>query len=411
MAITPSGSLSLSAYDAFLKEIYADGAPAELAMKDKPLLEYLPKNAGFSGDTYVVPVGIENPQGASSVLSTAITNAASSVQTKFVATARNSLYQVAVLDAENMAASEGKAGAFAAARQREIDGMLDNIGKTIHQYCYRSGSGSLGQASNIVDGSGEAVITLANKSDVHNFSLGQTLEANDTDNATSVRAGAPQVIERSVSAGTITVDETVVATHSWGTTDFLFPIDNQDVVMTGLAGWLPLAEPSATAFFGVDRTDDVTRLAGHRVDNSSRSIYENMSELAMLIGEEGGNPDTCFMNPRAVHLLAQEVGAKVTRQEGGTQRLGFTGFMLETVGNKGIKVVQDWACPQNRAYMLQRNTWEIAHLKGLVHLVEDDGRIALRGSTTDTIEVRGRSWHELMCRAPAYNGVFSVSVS
>lgn len=413
MAATLNGTLNLTQYDAFLKEIYFGDTPTEVAKKDKPLMEYLPKYGDFFGDTYVVPIGIGNPPGAAATLTQADTSASTSLQYKFVATARNPYYGVVKLGGEVMAASMSNAGSFAAARQREIDGMLDTMGQRLHQHLYGSGSGSLAQASNIVDGSGEAVITLANKADVHRFQLGQTLKANNTDNSTSMRAGTPQVTERSVSAGTITVDETVVATHSWGTTDFLFNAADEDAVLTGLAGWIPLSEPSATAHFGVDRTDDVVNLAGSRVDNSARSIEENMSELAMLITESGGNPDTCFMNPRAVHLLSQELGPKVVREDGGAANFGFGSFKLTHFGTKKpITVVPDWACPANRGYMLQKDTWVWAHLKELVHLYDDDGKIAQRDTTpADAIAVWGRSWSELLCREPRGNGVFSISLS
>jgi hypothetical protein len=404
-------SLSVSAFDAMMKEQYPTLRIEALAVKKRPLLEWMPKRDAFYGDAYIVPVLYEDPQSRSAVLANAITNTETSKQEKFVLSARCKDYGVVTIDGEAIMAASKDVGSFIRAKDTQIKGMLRNLGKSLHLALYRSGSGSLGQLSNAVDGSGECVLTFANKSDVHNFGVGQTLQANDTDNSTSMRAGTPQVTERSVSAGTVTVDETAVATHSWGTTDYIFNHGDADAKCTGLAGWLPLSEPTATAFFTVDRTKDATRLGGQRVDNSGRSILENAEELAMLIGEEGGEPDALFMNPRAGLILAEQTGAKVSRGEGGKAHLSWSGFVIENFVTGPIECRFDIGCPPNRGYALQKDTWHFAHMGGVPHIIRDDGRDSLRGATTDDIQLRARYFGELACNCPGYNGVMSVATA
>ena len=387
-----------------LKEIYPSIRVESLAIKKRPLLEWFPKADEFYGDAYVVPLLYEDPQGRSASLSTAITNAETSKQTKFVLTERKHDYGVVKIDAEAIYAASKTVGSFITSKDTQIKGMLRNLGKSMHYSLYGDGSGSIGQIASV---SGDTV-TLTNAVDVHAFGVGATIVANPnkTGNSGTLRTLA-KVTGRSVGAKTVTFDVAdLVATNSWAADDYLYFQGDYDEKFTGLAAWLPLAEPDSTSFFSVDRTADIMALAGHRVDESGRSIMENLEELVMLISESGGEPDAIFMNPRAGRVLAEEAGAKVTRSEGGKATFGFRGFSLDHFTNVDtLDVVFDLACPVDRAYVLQRNTWKLVHMQPLPHVVRDDGKDAQRGSTTDDIEVRGRYWGEVCCYAPGYNGV------
>lgn len=404
-------ALTVAQFDAMMKEIYPDLRIQSLAMKKRPLLQYIPKEDVFYGDTYVVPVLFEDPQGRSADLAVAITNAATTKQVKFVLTERKKDYGVIEMEAEAIMAASKDVGAFIKSKSTQIEGKLRNMGKSLHTALYRSGSGSIGVLSAIT-GSG-LILTLTRKSDVHNFGVGQTLIANETDDDTTMLTGGVLVTKRDVGAGTITVDTDVEALGSpWSVTDFLFTEGDQDSKATGLEGWIPLTTPGGSdSFFGVNRSVDATRLAGHRVDSSGRSVFTNAQELAMLIGEEGHSPDSLFLNPRAGLALAEEVGAKVERSEGGKGIAGHTGFTIQSFVTGPVDIVFDIACPEDRGYMLSRETWLYAHMGAVPHTVKDDGRDSLRGATTDDIQMRFRYFGELTCEVPAANGVMSVATT
>jgi hypothetical protein len=400
-------ALTILAFDAMMKEIYPDNRIESLAVRKRPLLEWMPKQGDFYGDAYVVPVLYEDPQGRSAVLGTAITNAETSKQVKFVLTARKKDYGVVQIDAEAIMAASKDVGAFIRAKETQITGKIRNLGKSLHLALYRSGSGSIGVISTAVT----TLVTLTNPSDVYNFGQGQMVVANNTDDGVTPFAAA-KVAAVNVAAGTLTF-EVDVAALGWLTTHFLFTEGDGGAKVTGLAGYLPLAAPGAGAFFGVDRTLNVAALSGHRVDNTGRSILENGRELAMRVGEFGGSPEIWIMNPRAGLELAEQVGAKIDRvnTEGSKQKIDFPGFTLYNFVTGPIDIMFDIGCPPNRAYMLQKDTWWLAHLGPVPHLVRDDGSDSMRGTTTDTIEVRCRYYAELACRAPGYNGVMSVATS
>jgi hypothetical protein len=417
--------LTVSAFDAMMKEIYPSWRVENLAVRKRPLLQWLPKREEFYGDTLVVPVLHEDPQSAGlASLSNAITYAETSKQTKFVLTARQKSYGVVQVEAEAIMAASKDVGAFIRAKSTQINGMLRQMGKIMHLNLYRDGNGYLGVISAIGNGSGtNDLLTLTNPSDVYNFGVGQSLVIDDASAGSSLHTtdGSVTAVVKVERVDHANAQIEVDANTDWSggggattaVTDFLFPVSNPSSVITGLAGWLPLSAPSSTAFFGVDRTTNIAALSGHRVDNTGRSILTNAEELAMLIGEFGGEPDALFCNPRTGLQLAEEVGAKVERTDGGAARVGFSGFTLVNFVTGPVQVIFDIGCPPDRAYMLQKDTWTVAHLGGLPHIVRDDGRDSLRSydGTYDGIEVRCRSFAELYCRAPGYNGVMSVATA
>lgn len=408
-------ALNLSAFDAMMKEIYPDIRVESLATKDRPLLQYFMRDE-FEGDAYIVPLLYEDPQSVGHTFATVQTNNANSKQVKFVITEDDIKqdYGVVKIDGKAIHAARSNVGSFIRAKDTQISGMLRQLGKHLHIELYRGGSASLGQlaASSSISVSTNSTLTLTRKSDVHNFGVGQTLIANNTDNSTSMKTGGVLVIGRDVAAGKITVSGDVTGLASaWADGDYLFTDGDQGAGLSGLEAWIPLTAPGATSFFSVDRTADLTRLSGHRVDKSSRTILENAQELAMLISEESGSPDTLFLNPRAGLQLCEQVGAKVERKEGGKAGVGFTGFTIVNFVTGPIDVVFDVACPQNRGFMLEKESWRLLHMLPVPHIITDDGQRSTRGATSDDIEVRGRWWCQLTCRAPGHNGVMSVAVS
>jgi len=59
--------------------------------------------------------------------------------------------------------------------------------------------------------------------------------------------------------------------------------------------------------------------------------------------------------------------------------------------------------------VLNMSTFYIKHLKGLPHVVTDDGKDSLRLTNEDSIEARVRCWWNLICTDPAANGVCSFA--
>ena len=393
-------ALDMTAFDAMFKEIYPDGVPEEVAYRKHVFLELVPKADDFEGDVLVLPLFYGGPAGRSATLSTAITNESPSKSKKFVLTIGQDYCSWSV-DARTIYASRSNRGAFVSARKKEADLALQSLGLSIAHALYDDGNASIA-----VVGSGTASpITLTNARDTRWFQEGMVIIADDTADGSSPRVGSGTVTTINEDTGVVAYTGTITAL---AVGDFIFAQgDVGGLKAKGLAAWLPLAAPSATLFFGVDRTVAPVKLAGTRIDTPTSGIRENVSTLLELVSERGGMPDRVFMSPTNFNALAKDTEATVLREQGGTAKFGFKAFEFEFSGGTAM-VTADPDCPGNRAYALTMSSWMVHHLEPLPHIVRDDGRDGVRGATTDTIQMRARTWFQLGCEAPAWNGVCSL---
>lgn len=395
-------TLDLTEFDAMMKEIYPDGVPEEVAYRRHVLLQKMSKRDDFEGDAYVVPIVIGGPQGRSAKLANAITNIASSVQKKFVITpgASNTDYVVWQIDARTLYASRSNKGSFARARKHEGDLALKQIGNSLANGLYGDGSGQMAQVASVSTNT----MTLTRARDTRKFYVGMVLRSDDTSTGASPRTGTMTVTTIDPSAGTVTVGTIVSGTVA---DDYLFVDGDENNRIKGLAAWLPLDSPTSTAFWGVDRTVDVEKLSGFRLNNPGAGVFNNILETCENVFELGGMPDVIMLSPNRFNTLAKDTEATIERSEGGDATYGTSGFKFTYSGGTAT-VYADPDCPDNRGYVLTMDTWWIAHLEGLPHIVRDDGRDALRGATTDTIQMRARYWAEPVCNAPGFNGVCAL---
>jgi len=402
--------LNGNTFDAMLKELYPGNVPQNLAMKRHPFLSMVKKVDDFEGDNLVIPVYYENPASRSVNFTTAQANAASSSSVKW-GLSQMMDYSVISIDALTIRQSRSNTGAFVRARQTEIDMMLKQLGNSAAHALYRDGYGYIGRiiTTGTVISGGEVAFTLENADDARNFVVGQEIVfATNSDGTTPV--GTAETVTSVDEAGGII-----------GCTALHADIDNGDYIwpegdltastltkMAGLEAWIPLTTPSATLFFGVNRALHPTRLAGHRLNATGNSIEENILTLAEDIVRAGGSPDKCFISHGNFSNLVKGLGTKVEYDgAGGKADVGFGGVQIHTSAGP-VMVHPDPDCPANRGYCLQMDSWTIHHLDAFPHIDTMDGNSALRGGTTDTIEVRARYWAQLACIAPGWNGVFAI---
>lgn len=409
-----ANALQVTDIDAVMKELYEDSDVEERTLKGRALLQWLKKEDDMGGDAIVQPVWHGGVMSVGHNLKILIANQENIKTQKFVLTESDFIatYGVVAITGKAMLASRNSAMSFIKAKDSQISSTLKAHGRLLHQELYQSGSGSHGQIA--TGGVSTTTVTLTRRADVYKFSEGQTVVANDTDDATSVKPDSAKVVSRNVDAKTVTFDVDVSAFGTaWAADDYLFTEGDPGGGMTGLAAWLPLAAPSSTAFFSVDRTKNMEVYAGHRVDKAGLTILESAEQLATKIGEFEGEPDALFLNPQAGNLLARQTGSKVERVnvEGKNAMLGFSGFKLMHFITGEIDIIFDWACPENLGYMLTRDDVCLKHMDALPHIVADDGKTSQRGSDSDTIQIRTRSFSQMLWKYLGGSGVMSVQVA
>jgi hypothetical protein len=398
-------SLDLTSFDAALKEHYAGQRVQNMVYKDNPFLAMVPKYEKFGGRNYPLPLIYGNPMGRSATFATAQANKTASKIEQFTLT-RKADYALASITNETIEASMGNANAFMEAATCEIDGAINAAARSLAISLFGSGSGSIGRVSN--SSFATTTLTLTNAEDVTNFEVGQVLKVGPNDSATGLRTGTLTIVGVDRDAGTVTTSANLsTGVAAIAQNDYIFVEGDADAKVSGLKAWIPYSAPSATAFFGVDRTADVTRLAGVRQDGSSKPIEEALIDLAARIAREGGRPDVCFMNFSNFASLEKALGSKVQYIQHKVGEVGFEGMQIH--GPKGsIKIIPDQNCPSDLAWMLQMDTWKLYSLGAAPKILDSDGLKMLREASADAVEVRVGYYAQLGCAAPGFNGVVKL---
>lgn len=403
--------LNLTAMNAALKELYDGQVVENLVYADNPFLALVPKKTDFGGKYKPVPIITGVSQGRSATFSNAQGNQ-SPVQIQSFLLTRVADYSLATIDNQTMLASRTDKMSFLEGAKLVVDGAFRSITNSLASSLFRSGTGSIGAIGSISTG----VITLSNANDVVQFEVNQTLQANATDGGTP-RAALGYVIAVNRSLGTVTVSATALGgaagtPSGWTAADFLLVQGDVNAKVKGLAAWLPDVSPtSGDSFFGVDRSQDVTRLAGIRYDGSAQSIEEALIDSSSLLAREGGKPDVCITNFATYAALEKSLGSKVQYVDmKGPAEIAFRGIMVNGA-NSMIKVFPDRNCQPQKGYLLQMNTWCLNSLGEAPQILRyGDGLEMLRVSNADAGEVRIGYYSNLSSNAPGFNSNVTFSV-
>lgn len=394
-------SLDLTSFAASLKQHYTNQKVENMCYKDNPALAMLSKYEQFGGENLKLPIKFGIPQGRSATFSTAQANKTTSQYKAFLIT-RSKDYALASIDNETIEASKGNPNAFFEAATSEIDSAIESITRSLAIALYGTGSGSIGQ---VLAGSTGSSFTLAEDQDVTNFEVGMELVFSTANGGGSVKSGNVTVTGVNRDSGVISVDALTAINGGAGaaTNDFVFVQGDYDLKIKGFRAWVPDSAPGGgDNFFGVNRSADVTRLAGIRYDGSAQPIEEALIDAASRIAREGGKPDYCFLSYNKFSELEKALGSKVQYVEHNVGEIGFRGILIH--GPRGsIKVIADQNCPDSRAFMLTMNTWKLYSLGKCPKILDMDGLKMLRESNADAVEIRIGYYAQLGCVAPGFN--------
>ena len=422
------GPVTRQNFAAAMKKIYPQKRVELIFYKNHPFLAKVRKREDFYGydlgGTMAIAVSSSPPAGGRSATFTdAQDNISSGSDQRFNIT-RQSDYQLWRLDNEVIEASSRDVGAIMKVLKFKGDGALMNLSRNLSGNLYGNGGGARGQIAAITAG---GLVTLTNPSDIVHFEVNMMINATDWDGtgaAGVIRATVDTISAVDRNAGTFQLAGGA-APAGWTAGppgDYLFQegdlLAAGGAVVTGLAGWLPTAAPvlGADNFFGLDRGIDPTRLAGSRFNGVGLPIEEALKRISTLIVRNGGRPDTVFLNPIDYERLELSLEGRarfetMTTQVGGKRSatVGFDSMIITTTAGKA-NVVADVDCPQGTGYMLQMDTWEMHHLKGLPHMLtrgagEGGGRMV---QNADSVEFRAVYRGNLACTAPGYNGVVQL---
>jgi hypothetical protein len=404
-----------------LKTIWADGAPMDVATRERFLLSRMTKVDDFEGEDMKIPITVNNPQAvgpnpaiafkAAFTGGTAANNYKAFTLTKFDLFNSVRLNRKAIMSAKR----KGK-GAFVDLLEDRTNGMFDAMGDVASTWLYGDGTASIGVRSGAMSGE---TATLSVPQDTSKFYAGQQLGVyNGAGSAIRTISGASgdggiwvTVASVDEDAGTITLttgDTAAVASFASGDTFYPAGGAGGTGAWPGLAAWLPLTAPSATLFYGVDRSVDTRRLGGVRLDNSSGQISDNIMTVAETCNTVlKGRTRIGVVNPVNWTTLSQELADKQVYNDSSEATYGFDYISVATSAGK-VRVYADPACPTNRGYVLDMATWKFHHLGGFPHLVTDGNSSMEPIDAENSVLVKGAMYGAPACHAPGSNGVFSI---
>lgn len=422
-------------WDAFLKELYPDGLPAEIMMRKHVLMSKLKKDGDAYGEYMVIPVVYDNPAGRSADMGSllgATGPIAPTKSAKFLPSLASD-YAATWINELTIRKAANDRGSFVNARKFEVDGLLRQLGNSLAHALYRAGDGTVGKGDGAFTITGN-VITLGTRADAKFFGIGMQLDfipnsGGVPTGAARTTAARPVVTKVDEDLGQITcaLDAAGAALTNFNdaghynstatNADWFAPVGDYNtnwattgaVKVKGLAAWIPMTSPApAESFWGVDRSVHPTRLAGSRLNDPTAPAEDSIMALAEVMHERGANPDFVVVSPRQFTKISKRLNAKVEYDgAGGDAKYGFMTFGIATSAGV-LPVYADPDCPEDRGYILTLDTWRVKHL-GLPEIVTTDGLSALRRPGLDQIEIRCRYYAQLVCYAPGENGVFAVA--
>lgn len=411
----PSGTFNASgALAAFYKIRYPQTKVDKLFVYDMPFLAQVKRSDELTGIKTVIPVQIGGPQGQSAALTTALQNATSSVGVAW-GIVPVAYYGGITIDARTLMAARSNEGAFMKQRENEYESQLKAMGATLEQACWSPGTGTIGLLA--ADPGTGTTFTVA-ENDAINFhpNMKVLFYADSSGVPGSVRAGSSRtVVSANLDTGVITVSAALDAALAAG--DHVVREGNVNALIKGIPAWIPADDPSATAFFDVDRSVAPQMLAGWR-QTWLGTIEQTAKKLDSKMRRVNQNPKVLWLSYGNFLKLEAELGTRGIREEDGTPATaGRSSLSFTSPGGK-IRVMTGPYVPEDAGFLLDMSTWELMSLGPVPHVVQDDGQTAVRlGSAfssgtslaEDGIEIRLRYFAQLVCRNPYANGRFPIS--
>lgn len=341
-------------------------------------------------------------------------------------------YQLVTITNLLMEQTKTNAGAFVDAAKLQMDGGFRNITNNIAFELFGDGTATRGisaatstQNSTVAGGT---VLPLTNSQQVVQFEVGMLLVASasagaapssDTVFITAVDR-ANGIISGTASAASLSANWAIGSGNAYlsiagdiPTGGVVAGTTTSYLALSGLAAWLPVVSPSpGVMFWGVDRAADPTRLAGCRFNAQSQTIEEGITNALAFLNREGGKPDLCIMDFASYAALVNALGAKVqyVQVNHDEVEVAFEGITFQSAYGR-VTILADRSCPAQTAYLLTMSTFKLRSLGKVPHILTYgmEGLEGLRVGNADALEIRIGYYGNLICSAPGYNCVISLS--
>ena len=373
----------------------------------------------FSGDAKKVPLKHALGAGQSATAATAFTNATLAARQAFIVTpftCRGS----SVIPLDQAAFTTGDDNS-------EADLLLDES-KTAMESCKMqfdqalAGDGS-GVIFKIVSNSGGGLtLTLNSVTECNRITVGATYVTKATNFAGSLDTGSFTVTSVQAQNKTIVVVAnggwTVTNTHVGGLQGTV-AASTAFVQWPGIPGWIPPAASrpvTNTAFYGVDRTINETKLAGLYLSVAGLQPLEAINTMAYSIADiPGSSPDLCVMSFKTLGKIVATLQTARRYTEGSTQGPSISVFyktvtIAGPMGAGSMDLVGSSNWDEDKIAVLSKSSWVVAS-PGNKPFVPDsvDGSPIMNVPGTGNALATYRTQAVVYCKAPGWNGMITIS--
>lgn len=405
---------TIAALQKLYKTIYLGRDLSNQSKVRTPAFDQCAKFDDFYGEQLVFPFNQSQPTGISTTKTQSRTDVKPSKFDRWVMSARKSLFGTLTISSEAMFASKKDIGAWLRLRQKEQDEIMDQMKMVLGGHAFwGDGAGDIGQTSGIAGPAGARTsFTLVQPRDAVKFHIGMRLQFNPnrTGNAGTLRTEVAEVTAINRVTGLITMVNVVAGGGSnLVDADFVYQRGTYDALPYGISAFIPAADPT-TVLLGMTRTDDPVMKGGWRVAWQG-SIEESAKLLVALMGQYFNRQSSVLWLSRYNWFrLEQELtaqGRKVIDARA-TQVFGSPALLLLSPEGD-IPVVADPYCPDTAGFLLDMSQIEVHHMEPYIHVIDDDGLVALRMNDDDGIEIQLRSYSENIVQRPYRCGRIAIT--
>lgn len=410
---------TMSALQKMFKTVFLGRDLSNQSKHKTPAYDRVPsKMDDFDGNALIFPFNQDVPVGVSPSFSKAQASPSASTFDRWQIDNPKTLYGFLTIDAQTMKRARKDIGAWLRVRAKETNEIRDYMKMVLGGHAFwGDGAGNLAQIT-AVTGADPITDFTVSRRDTIKFHKNQRLEFSATRTGGSVKSNAGTNIVYKVTGinrktGVITVTRVAGTTTDPAVNDYVYLEGAYDAFPLGVQAFIPASDPGTggvpASLLGMTRTDDPVMKAGWRGDWQG-SISESAKALAADMGQYFDSVNSALWLSRYNwYRLEQELTAegRVVRDQTATARFGTPGLVLQTPEGD-VTVVSDPYCPNDAGFFLDGSTWETHHLDPLIHVIDDDGLVAIRMTSDDGIEIRLRSWSENICQRPFKNGRFQI---
>lgn len=402
---------SISEIDDILKDRYADEVPM-VGVKDPVAFATIQKTTNFKGrrKSFALQTGIT--PGTSHDFTHAQQNADEEAFDEFLVT-RGRSYAIVRVDLEVYEAADGE-GAQIAYVERQVETARKTERWRLNRNFYRNHGAALFRLDSAASGGGTDTLLVRTEDlqELHFISRNHVLVSSNTDGTSGAVDANPGVVGRVNRRTGQIVIESGNWNASFANSDYVFLEGDFGQGYYGFASWIPAAAPSATAFFGLDRTTDETRYAGNRsAATAEDNTLENFLLRAVTETELQGSVTRMrlYWHPNHNTQLIREMGNKVEyhhvlprTSEGPTGTIGFKAIML-VCGGIELEIVPDRDAPLHRGFLCDPESMSFEGLGEAARVLKykDDSMLWSRLGDADAMESRLGTKGQFVFHQPA----------